>query len=91
MKEGTLVRFNMKIPNSYVRSQHMNSDESAFKLYEEMNGYLNFGKHSWIPNNEVGIVIKMINFQTLPTARVRIIFPSGIGWLDQRDIMEVES
>lgn len=90
MNVGSLVRFQVRNVNKYVKNHHVTPDDTWFELYEEVNGAIRLGEYRLISTNEVGTVIKMIDFESLPTTRARVLFPSGIGWVDTRDLVEVQ-
>lgn len=76
--------------DNYVCHQHMNADSTAIKAWHELDNRLHPGSYTWIPTSEVGMVIKKVQYESLPFDRVRVLFSSGIGWLDSRELEEVQ-
>lgn len=87
MRSGLLVRFSPD--KNYRKTEQLSSDGRSFKLYETISGHRNFGKFHLIPVDEIGLVINTIEYESIAAERARVLFPSGIGWVDARDVDEV--
>lgn len=89
MKIGALIKF---VPTDLHRKREQIRREGGvpeFKLYETISGHRNFGNFKWIPMTEIGLVLKTVEYESIATERARILFPTGIGWLDARDLQEI--